>query len=89
MSNRVNDLVDNITSDVKLFADDTSLFTAVCDKNVAAHQLNCDLKIISDWAYQWKMQFNPDKTQQATQVVFSQEKVKEIHPPIFLTIHRQ
>ena len=41
------------------------------DEDIAAEQLNNDLKIISDWAYQWKMQFNTDKTKQAVQVIFS------------------
>ena len=31
----INDLVDNISSDAKLFADDTSLFTVVYDENIA------------------------------------------------------
>ena len=48
----INDLVENVSSDAKLFADDTSLFTVVYDERVAADQLNRDLKPISDWAYQ-------------------------------------
>ena len=66
----INDLVENVSSDAKLFADDTSLFTVVYDEGIAADQLNRDLKVISDWAYQWKMQFNPDKNKQAIQVIF-------------------
>ena len=38
---------------------------------IADEQLNNDLKIISEWAYQWKMQFNPDKTKQTVQVISS------------------
>ena len=79
----INDLVHNISSDAKLFADDTSLFTVVYDENIAAEQLNRDLKIIAEWAYQWKMQFNPDVTKQAVQVIFSQKRDKPIHPPIY------
>ena len=29
------------------------------------------------------MQFNPDKTKQAVQVIFSQKKIKPVHPPIY------
>ena len=47
----VNDLVDDISSDSKLFADDTSLFTVVYDEITSANQLNRDLKIIFEWAY--------------------------------------
>ena len=43
----LNDLVDGLSSDAKLLADDTSLFTIVYDENIAAEQLNNDLKIIS------------------------------------------
>ena len=79
----INDLVDNISSDVKLFADDTSLFAVVYDEHIATEQLNRDLKIIAEWAYQWKMQFNPDVTKQAIQVIFSQKRDKSVHPPIY------
>ena len=75
----INDLVDNISADVRLFAKHTSLFTIVYDESVADDQLNRDLKTISDWAYLWKMQFNPDKTKQAVQVIFSQKKIRPLH----------
>ena len=39
----INDLVENVSSDAKLFADDTSLFTVVYDEGIAADQLNRDL----------------------------------------------
>ena len=35
----INDLVDDLSSDAKLFADDTSLFTIVYDENIVAEQL--------------------------------------------------
>ena len=75
----INDLVDNISSDAKLFADDTSLFTVVYDVDVAADKLNRDLEVISNWAHQWKMQFNPDKNKQVIQVIFSQKR--RSYPP--------
>ena len=43
-------------------------------------QLNNDLKIIS---YKWKIQFNPDITKQAVQVIFSQKRIKPTHPPLY------
>ena len=78
----VNDLADNLASDTKLFADDTSLFTIVYDKTVSAQVLNSDLKTIEEWAYQWKMQFNNDANKQAVQVAFSQKRSKPFHPPL-------
>ena len=50
----INDLVDDISSDAKLFADDTSLFTVIYDEITSANQLSRDLKVISEWAHQWK-----------------------------------
>ena len=79
----INDLVDDLSSDAKLFANDTSLFSIMYDESTAAEQLNNDLKIISEWAYQWKMQFNPDKTKQAVQVIFSQKRIKSTHSPLY------
>ena len=61
----INDLVDNASSEAKLFADDTSLFTVVYAVDIATDKLNGDLDVISNWAHQWKMQFNPDKYKQA------------------------
>ena len=79
----INDLVDDISSDAKLFADNTSLCAVVYDEITSVNQLNRDLKIISEWAYQWKMQFNPDINKQPMQVIFSQKKNKSIHPSLF------
>ena len=47
----INDSVDNITSEAKLFADDSSLFTVVYDVDIAADKLNRDFEIISNWAH--------------------------------------
>ena len=65
----INDLSDDLSSKPKLFAD-TSLFSVVHDKNTSAKELNNDLRKISNWAYQWKMSFNPDPLKQAQEVVF-------------------
>ena len=47
----INSLVDNISSEAKLFADDTSLFTVVYDADIAADKLNRDLEVISNWTH--------------------------------------
>ena len=56
----INILLDGITSIYKIFADDTSVFWKVLDLNKLVIELNADLENINQWAYQWKMQFNPD-----------------------------
>ena len=60
----INDLPDNLNSLVKLFADNTSLFSTVHDPTLSAKILNDDLSRISEWAHRWKMLFNPDITKQ-------------------------
>ena len=53
-------ITDNIVSAVKLFADDTSTFSAVNDANISADELKKDLQKTPEWIYRWKMSFNPD-----------------------------
>ena len=67
----INDLSNELSSNSRLFADDTSLFSVVRDMNLSANVLNNDLLKINNWAYQWKMSFNPDPFKQAQEVIFS------------------
>ena len=46
----------------------------------SSNELNDDLEKISNWAYQWKMIFNPDKSKQAQEIIFSHKIQKVIHP---------
>ena len=78
----INDLRDRLTSMCKIFADDTSLFSKVIDKNNSNSQLNSDLAKISKWTFQWKMSFNPDSNKQAIEVRFSNKRDKENYPPL-------
>ena len=71
-----------MSSNVKLFADDTSLFSVVPDVNASARELNDDLKKINKWAFQWKMSFNPDPSKQAQEVIFSRKIKKLPHPSL-------
>ena len=77
----INDLPDGITSLCKIFADDTSLFSKVYDIDISAKELNSDLENISKWAFQWKMQFNPDPNKQANEVYFSKKNKKQFSSP--------
>ena len=76
----INDLSDSLESDVKLFADDTSIFSVVNDTELSSRILSDDLMKIQEWAHQWKMSFNPDILKQAQEVVFSRKYVKPNHP---------
>ena len=61
----INEFSDGLNSNPKLFANDTSLFSVVQNINSTVNDLNSDLMTISDWAFQWKMRFNPDPQKQA------------------------
>ena len=50
----INDLPNELKSNVTLFADGTSLFTVVKDKNESANVLRSHLQSISIWAHNWK-----------------------------------
>ena len=78
----INDLTDGIISNIKLFADDSSLFARVQDIDNTHNQLLTDLNTITQWANQWKMKFNPDLTKQAIEVIFSHKYKKPVHPPL-------
>ena len=80
----INDLPNELKSNAKLFADDTSLFTIVKDENESANILNNDLSLISKWAFNWKMLFNPDPSKPAQEVLFSRKKKAQSHPIISL-----
>ena len=60
----INDLPDDLITNAKLFANDTSLFSVVHDVNTSTNNLNNDISKINDWATQWKMNFNPNPSKQ-------------------------
>ena len=77
-----NDLEKSIKSNVKFFADDTMLFSIVKNPELSANDLNHDIGVIHQWAHQWKLEFNPDPTKQATEVLFSCKTSNPNHPQI-------
>ena len=78
----INDLSEGLSSNAKLFADDTSLFSVIHDGNTSAFELNNDLVKINRWAFQWKMSFNSDPKKQAQEVIFSRKSKATSHPPL-------
>ena len=79
----INDLSKNLSSNNKLFADDTYIFSTVKNVNLSTDQLNSDVEKISNWPYQWKKSFNPDPKKQAQEVIFSRKRLKDCHPSVF------
>ena len=56
----INDLPDNLSTNVKVFADNTSLFSVVHNIATSSCDLSYDLNRVKEWAFQWKMSFNPE-----------------------------
>ena len=58
----INDLPTHITSNLKMFADDTSLFVASENLEQNIVQISKDLDEVTNWADRWLVDFNPAKT---------------------------
>ena len=59
----INDIVIDIGANIRLFADDTSLFVIVKNPDAAAELINNDMNKISTWAGKWLVKFNPGKNE--------------------------
>ena len=77
----INDIVNDIGSNIRLFADDTSLFLVVDNPDTAAQTLNSDLEKISKWAKTWLVKFNPAKTES---LLISRKVIQPLHPPLYM-----
>ena len=75
----INDLADGLSSNAKLFADDTTLFSVIHDVDTSTNELNNDLYQINKWAFQWKMSFNPGPSKQAQEIIFIRKTKKFFH----------
>ena len=67
----INDLSINLSSISKLFTGHTSTFSIVHNIVSSTKQITDDLKMISDWVYQWKVPFNSYLSKLAQKVIFS------------------
>ena len=81
----INDIVTDIGSHIRLFADDNSLFVIVDNPTTAADCLNIDLKKISQWAAACLVTFNPTKIEA---LLFSRKLSKSYHPSLFMQNHQ-
>ena len=77
----INDIINDISCSIKLFADDTSLYIVVEDEYLAAEMLNSDIEKIHNWSTKWLVNFNPGKTEAMT---ISKKQRKPHHPPIYM-----
>ncbi|MCG8111690.1 MAG: reverse transcriptase family protein, partial [Candidatus Thiodiazotropha taylori] len=75
----INDIVIDIGANIRLFADDTSLYFVVDSPQNAVNILNNDLSTISEWAKTWLVSFNTSKT---VSMVISRKVNPVQHPPL-------
>lgn len=64
----INDIVDDIQSNIRLFADDTSVYVIVDEDQLedGTRMLNSDLEKMESWASQWFVKFSVPKTKSMT-----------------------
>lgn len=62
----INDIVVDIKSIIKLFADDTSMYVSLDNTLERTEILNSDAQQIMQWAKNWKVNFNQSKTELLT-----------------------
>ena len=73
----INDLIDRVKSDVKIFADDTKLFRRIDDTSDCILLQN-DLTRLERWAEDWQMRFHPQKCEVL--------RIGKDHPPYDYTM---
>ena len=81
----INDIVTDISSNIRLFADDTSLYIIVDNPTTAADCLSMDLNKISRWAATWLVKLKPTKTEA---LLFSRKLNRPQHPPFLMQNHQ-
>jgi ribonuclease P/MRP protein subunit RPP40 len=73
----INDIVDEIGTDIRLYADDSTLVGVSDNQHDNTTQLNENLSKINDWAKKWFITFNPSKT---ISLLFSKTEPTHIEP---------
>lgn len=94
----INDLNQNNSSEMKLYADDCLLYRIVNDKNDTITLQN-DLILLENWSTKWQMKFNPEKCQvitfnkrlneENTDYYICNEKLEQTETFKYLGVHLQ
>ena len=77
----INDIVKEINSCIRLFADDTTLYIIVDNPIASADLMNTDLDRIHSWSKFWLVKFNPDKTEE---LIISRKTASRNHPHLYM-----
>ena len=79
----INDICKQLKSIVQLYADDTSLFRVVKNRNIisAVNDINNDLLVIQEWSKQWIVQVSIEKS---VSMLISKKNIPTLIAPILL-----
>ena len=77
----INDIVNDIETNIRLFADDTSLYIIVENPQSSADFLNNDLEKIHNWSNAWLVDFNPNKTES---LIISRKHNPPFRPTLYM-----
>ena len=77
----INDIGSDIGANIRLFADEMSLFIIVDNAPDAAACINSDLDKITRWVAMWLVTFNPSKTEA---LLLSRKLNNLQHPPLYM-----
>ena len=77
----VNDIVTDIGTNIRLFADDTTLYIIVNNPDTSAELFSLDFQKIEDWAEKWLVIFQPPKTES---LVISHKLNKPLHQTLYM-----
>ena len=78
----INDICKEMKSLVQLYADDTSLFRVIKNKNIisAVNDINDDLSVIQRWSRQWLVEVS---TAKSVAMIISKKNIPSFTMPIF------
>ena len=79
----VNDISESLLSLTRLFADDSSLFYSASNIQDIDGIINNDLQVLTSWAKQWLIHFNPQKTEA---LLFTLKQIERFPNSIFNNI---
>ena len=82
----INDWPDNVKSEMRLFAEESYLFTKVEGIERTQEKIEEDLATIGRWAYQWKMVFKPNIAKKAVEIIFSVKFKITVLPELIFNI---
>ena len=69
----INDIVDSVSSNIKIFADDTKIYRELRNPSLVEQYLETNLNNLGKWAKKWQLYFNEEKCE-AMRMTHSRDK---------------